>query len=1023
MVPRLLKFMVLFSILLAATGEGFAQLTKITNDLDEQKPKKYENRELRSEKTGDKKFTVPRRFIQNTTSHYNYYFNAHNKLSHVIEMARIAHEDDLDRLVSYYGYSPLETMGFRNELDSVVLKSTAGILLHDLRSDWVDNFYFMIGKAYYFMKEYDSAYMAFQFINYNLFPREKGKEDEQLIVGSNVNDMGNALSISTEEDRNFFERLFSQPPSRNDALLWQIRTLTQMERFGSAAGLINTLRNDPNFPERLETTLDETEGYWFFKQGMYDSAITFIEQSLPGVLDLQEQARREYLLGQLYERNHSNDTAAYYYSKAIHHTTDPLLNIYANMNKAMMLRSNDPNEIKLGVNKLLRLAGKDDYEDYRHIIYFSAARMAMAIPDTVRAMNFYLRSARYNEQDIPLQNQAFLRLADLSYDLKYYRDAYNFYDSLRIPDSTLGDMSTITKRKNALARVVEEIEIIHREDSLQQIAAMPAFERDDYMKKLSRRLRRERGVPEEETGTDNPVFLNDNNQPVNIFGNTPAKGDWYFYNNSLKSKGQNEFEREWGDRANVDNWRRLSDNEGKGSMRGNRMPNGLPNLNPGDMDPMSPDGPDKDFVKPETIDDINFQQDISVEGLEANLPLNGPMLDSSNGRKARALYALGQHYQKLLEDYAAAVNTYEQSLEQFPDSLYDGALYMNLSYCYDKLGNAMLANAYKNKLLQQFGSSKYADRVLHPEKYLVGKIDTAATNKYEDIYNQFIEGNFEEALQNKLKADSIYGETHWNPQLLYIEAVYFIQQREDSVALGLLEKIANKYPGTPMSNKAVSVIKVLRNRDSIENYLTQLEVTRIPADSQIVVFEDTRIYGNIGVKPVRNDSNLLPKKITTVDVPELNDEFKKPEAVVLKNFVFDPLHPQHVIMLLTKVDPVYSSEARRALQRYNAQKYYRLNLNVTKDTLDSARTLLVIEEFAAASEALKYMNQLKKDAGVEVSWLPANKYSFYIISEDNLALLKQNKKLDDYMELLHLQYPEQFPSTPQETKDAKEKEQ
>ena len=49
------------------------------------KPKQYEERTLRSERTDQKKFTLPKRFVQNTITHYNYVFNANNKLNEVLE--------------------------------------------------------------------------------------------------------------------------------------------------------------------------------------------------------------------------------------------------------------------------------------------------------------------------------------------------------------------------------------------------------------------------------------------------------------------------------------------------------------------------------------------------------------------------------------------------------------------------------------------------------------------------------------------------------------------------------------------------------------------------------------------------------------------------------------------------------------------------------------------------------------------------------------------------------------------------
>ncbi len=189
-----------------------AQLGKITIDLLKDKPQKFKTKTLKSEKTGEKKFTLPRRFIQNTVSHYNYYFNASNKINEVIERARLSNKDNYAALLPFYSYSLNKTATQSSELDSVIYKATAGILLHDLRTDWVDNLYLLIGQAYYLRKNFDSASMTFQFINYNLYPRKK-KDDDQLIVGTNDNAANRALSISSKEDRNVIEKAMSRPPS------------------------------------------------------------------------------------------------------------------------------------------------------------------------------------------------------------------------------------------------------------------------------------------------------------------------------------------------------------------------------------------------------------------------------------------------------------------------------------------------------------------------------------------------------------------------------------------------------------------------------------------------------------------------------------------------------------------------------------------------------------------------------------------------------------------------------------------
>src|ERR1700748_1321141 len=98
------------------------------------KPKQYEQRELRSEKSDQKKFTVPRRFMQNTTTHYNYFSNAKNKLNEIIDRAKAAHIDDYTQLLTFYNYDLNVTASDSVQLDSLMYKATSGIVLHDLRS-------------------------------------------------------------------------------------------------------------------------------------------------------------------------------------------------------------------------------------------------------------------------------------------------------------------------------------------------------------------------------------------------------------------------------------------------------------------------------------------------------------------------------------------------------------------------------------------------------------------------------------------------------------------------------------------------------------------------------------------------------------------------------------------------------------------------------------------------------------------------------------------------------------------------
>ena len=79
----------------------------------------------------------------------------------------------------------------------------------------------------------------FQFINYAFAKKEK--DGYYVNIGSNM-DGNNAFSIATKEKNSLPRRVFSEPPSRNDAFIWQIRNFLAQDQFAEAASLIITLK-------------------------------------------------------------------------------------------------------------------------------------------------------------------------------------------------------------------------------------------------------------------------------------------------------------------------------------------------------------------------------------------------------------------------------------------------------------------------------------------------------------------------------------------------------------------------------------------------------------------------------------------------------------------------------------------------------------------------------------------------------------------------------------------------------------
>ncbi len=949
-------------------------------DINIKKPKEYEERVLRSEKTGEKKFTLPRRFVQNTVTHYNYYYNANNKITDVLEKAKEAFKDDYSRLLPFYNYTLDATLGDSIQLDSVTYKASSGIALHDLRSDWADNLYLLWGISFHLQKKFDSAYLMFQYINYYFAPREK--DGYYKTIGSS-RDGNSAYSISTKEKNSLPKKIFSEPPSRNDAFIWQIKNFLVQDQFAEAASMIVTLRNDPVFPKRLKNDLEEAQAFWFYKQNMWDSSAVHLEKALDNASNKQEKARWEYLLAQLYELSGNYKEAENYYSKVSSHTVDPILDIYARL-YAIRVNRDGEKAIEKNVSELLKMAKRDKYSDYQDIIYYMAAQMQLEGNNTDEAMKLLLKSTQFASNNAAQRNRSFLQLAELAYNKKLYRDAHNFYDSLNLSDTSIGNLSEVQLRKSSLATFATNLDIVERQDSLQRIASMPEEERKDFVKKLVKQIRKAQGLKDEGIGTTvaaGPVIAANT-----IFqsGGANTKGEWYFYNAASKTRGQADFKTKWGNRPNVDNWRRgATIIAGSGNQSLSQQQSGNNNSQG------------------------NQSGESTFDNLYSNLPLTVEQLKQSNDSLQEALFVLGKVLVQEIEDCQMGTGTLEQLRSRFPEFSKMDEVFFNLYYCYNKNGETAKAAAIKKLMLEKYATSNFTTIVTTGKDPQSKTSNSEATKEYEHIYDLFIEGKFDEAVAAKKAADSKHSKNYWTPQLLYIEAVYYIRQRQDSVAKNILEQISSQFPASSLAAKAVNLINVLDRRAAIEDELTRLQVTRNTDGS--VTTNPTPVTVVPVQKPITDSGKIKPPVVVNNNNPKPPDTLATKPVVNISSYVYAPAEAHFVILVLNKVDPVFVNEAKNAFARYNRETYYNKTYNAELYQLDNDNRLLLISSFNNEQEAIAYVDKAKPKTPSEIlPWLKGGKYSFSIITDKNLNLLKEKKDADGYKAFLEKYLPGKF---------------
>jgi hypothetical protein len=326
----------------------------------------------------------------------------------------------------------------------------------------------------------------------------------------------------------------------------------------------------------------------------------------------------------------------------------------------------------------------------------------------------------------------------------------------------------------------------------------------------------------------------------------------------------------------------------------------------------------------------------------------------------------------------------------------------NLYYCYKKNGDVTKADEIKSSMKQGFPDSKLTTIATTGKDPDAKNAKPEATIKYEEIYDLFIEGKFNEALEQKKLADSLYSKNYWTPQLLYIEAVYHVKQREDSLANTALAAIISQYPGTPLASKATNLKNVLSKRQLIEDELNRFQLER-PVEDSITKKSDLQ------PQPSQGKIDTGTKKQPVIKQP-FDTISKKPiQTKISSPFVFVPEAQHFVVVILNKVDIVFGNEAKNAFSRYNREKFYSQPMQITSMDLDTDNKLLLIGSFINAQAAADYIQRTKPiAAGQIVPWLKADKYSFSIINDKNLELLKVNPNIDTYKKFIDQYFPGKF---------------
>jgi hypothetical protein len=958
-------------------------LNKKTNKLLDKTGFNEIDKPLPYERLLNKKYTLGRRAYQNTVSQFNYLFNAAIALEEIIQKARDVHEDDFTELLPFYDYDLSITA--KESIDSIIYRCNANIVLHDLRSNYVDDAYLLLAKSYLFHKNFDTAGSILQFINYSFYDKEDGADQ---IIGSNLNKSGK-FSIASAENN----RVWENKNIRNESMIWQARNYFEAGEINEGISLLQLLKTDQGFPKRLYPFLYEQLAYGYYLSGINDSAATYLIKGLDNAQDLPTKARWSFLIAQLYEKEQKINLAYNWYKKAGAIVSNPLIEVYANIYMASIEANRGEKSWESLASALERMLKKDKYSAFADILYYEMAQLALRNQAMSKANQWLIASIQKNEKNNKLKQKALVQLGALTYKIDRFSVAKIAYDEIKELLKTYPNYDQITLRKKWIDKIANLDELIANEDSLQMIYTAPKKDQIQIAKQWQKRVAfnklQEKDLlsdPNKQTAaSENPNSNNKNNTGYsfgNAFVNTTTKqevkSDFYFDNPQNVSMGIDNYIKKWGDRPNVDNWRRKTNIQlvKTNSSNVDSIQNNL-SLNTSVV--MTKNS--KNTPKLDSTDTLGIRL------IETDLDLVESKTSWNKNSLAIAkmfLYELGD-FEKALPRYQAIIrnniepNTTESAL-------------LDLASHYLHIGQSIISDSLIQIITREFPEGIYIQKKKAKEN--LDRIDKNSSEAYKTAYFLAQIGDWDQFSAQMEAAQVQFKGTKWNTPYQFLKVKMNAQQGKDSIAIVLLNELIAQNKSESVKARAKNIITEINNRKKTEAYLAALKIdkTKKITNANEEAVEKTKLPSIT----LKKDSNVNGMTNIT-DKATIN---KSDSAIAVTNkiiFTNDSLEQHYIALQTMNVSAVFVKEIQNALKDVNTEDFRKLNLAVTFVQFTDQSHIVWIGPFTNASDGLAYINKVKPRLSTEIiSFIPKKQYDLILIGKSNIIQINNQEQLDQY---------------------------
>jgi tetratricopeptide (TPR) repeat protein len=851
------------------------------------------------------------------TARFNGYYYATESIKEGEDKIRTNYKYDYDRLLPVFLMPTNETVKATfPEFDKAIKKSSTCIQRHTIKDKkgieittagkWIDNNWNVIGISHFYKREFFSGVEAFEYVIRSYKSNDKYK-----------------------------------------AMIWLARSYNEIGSPSQAEPIISLLKEDKKLSKYAKKELPAVQADYYIKRGMYKEAEESLLSALKGGGNSKDtksrynlvskfknkpskktRARYSFILAQLYEEKKENKKAIQYYHKVIALKPNYDLVFYAKMKQARLYEVKSGNIAKLK-RELFKMTRDVKNAEYLDVIYYTLGEISEKEKNETEAIVNYKLSVKNSTQNPKQKALSYLKLGEINFEQTNYSLASGYYDSTMITlPKDYKDYLVISKRKETLETLIGYIKTIQREDSLQRVAKMSDADRTRFIEKMIKKIEKEEERKKEEAEAlqnSNPNF-NPNSVPNNglpTMSTGGAKGDWYFYNQTTLSFGLNDFIKKWGNRKLEDNWRRGQKAVSFDDPLNN--PDSLSENISGNSTVKSPKNPTK-----------------TVEYYLKGLPINDSLLKLSDKTIIDAYYNLGSTYKEELNNNKKAIATFEELNNRYGDHKYKLSTYFQLYRIFESAKNKTQSEYYKNKLLNEYPNSEYAQIIKNP-KYISDKNAQKGEVElfYTDTYNEYSSTNYAVAYNKCNESEVKFGKNDFAARFTFIKAMCVGKLKGADSLESALKRVQILYPRDPVTKQAQDILEVLYN-------------LKHPSEA------------TGGINPNKTDTFSLD-----LSVP-------------------------HFVIVVYPDDAAIGNGFKSSLSDYNNNFYSNENYSISTSLFGNADQITTVKTFKNAQLAVEYISNLSKDKTVFSGKIKPEMFTLMAISEDNLPRLYKKKKASYY---------------------------